>query len=141
MSNTTVQAPGIANETIAVQTSAIGQNADGYVLNQRAANAFGSDQIKKVRTVSIRDEAAAANTAATQSSPTAQSEHTFATLRAHPNADASPELAAASSSAAAFADPRSVPIPFPAPRAGTDVREQRKVLEMGSRRREGGARP
>jgi hypothetical protein len=50
-----------------------------------------------------------------------------APVRAHPSADARPELAAASTSAAAFADPRSEPIPFPAPRAGTDVREQSKV--------------
>jgi hypothetical protein len=127
-SNTTGQAPVIADNVVEEKTSAAGQSDYGEERREQGASTSWSHQPKKVRTVTIVPDMGAANTPAVEPSLNARSElNAPAMLRARPNADERAEGRAASLSAPAFLDPQSELNASPARRAGPNVDDQDKA--------------
>jgi hypothetical protein len=127
-SNTTGQAPVIADNVVEEKTWAAGQNDYGEERSEQGASTSWSDQPKKVRTVTIAPDMGAANPPAVEPSVNARSElNASAMLRAPPNADERAEGGAASLSAPAFLDPQSELNASPARRAGPNVDDQDKA--------------
>ncbi len=125
-SNTTGQAPVIADNVVEEKTWAAGQNDYGEERSEQGASTSWSHQPKKVRTVTIAPDMGAANTPAVEPALNARSELTAsAVLRA--NAGERAEGGAASLSAPAFLDPQSELNAFPAPRARPNVDDPDKA--------------
>jgi hypothetical protein len=123
-SNTSGEAPVIADNVVEAKTSAAGQSDYGEQRSEQAAGTSWSGQPKKVRTVTFRPDFGAAGTPAAESSSNARSEsNASAMLRARPNADERPEGGAARPSAPAFLDPR----------AGPNVDDQEKARTSAAR--------